>query len=104
VLSAVEHAASVVKAVNDNASIRSLRLNLVLFRPSFAERNLVQLANNLSDFQASNDFKKDVSSLAGFLKQSKNLAYLDFSHNKVWFAFFSCMTCLSIFVTIPFAD
>jgi len=56
----VEHAASVVKAVNDNASIRSLRLNL-----------------------ASNDFKKDVSSLAGFLKQSKNLAYLDFSHNKI---------------------
>jgi Ran GTPase-activating protein (RanGAP) involved in mRNA processing and transport len=56
-----EHVALVSKAVGENGSLRSVRLNL-----------------------AKNDFaRKDCSTFAGFIRQCKNVAYLDLSHNKL---------------------
>ncbi|ELR16829.1 leucine rich repeat domain containing protein [Acanthamoeba castellanii str. Neff] len=56
-----EHVALVAKAVGENGSLRSVRLNL-----------------------AKNDFaRKDCSTFAGFIRQCKNVAYLDLSHNKI---------------------
>mgnify|MGYP002379988530 CR=1 FL=1 len=78
-----EHVALVAKAVGENGSLRSVRLNLVRFRFCSYKREPGASHTN-TPTQAKNDFaRKDCSTFAGFIRQCKNVAYLDLSHNKV---------------------